>query len=62
MQDVRLCGAETCRGQYHRYQTPLNLLIDKGHFGNYERVTVSVSGEWEAPEVPNPKTGAEATQ
>ncbi len=28
-------------GQRHRYQTPLNLLIYRSPFGNYERVTDS---------------------
>ena len=46
MQDVGLSGGETCRGQCHRYQTPLNLLIYKGSFGNYERVTDSYSSTY----------------
>ena len=39
MQDLRLYGVEPCPGQRYRYQTCLNLLIYKGPFGNYERVT-----------------------
>ena len=35
-----LYGVETCRGRY-RYQTPRNLLMYKGPFGNYERGTES---------------------
>jgi hypothetical protein len=34
-----LYGVETCRGQRNRYQTPRNLLIYRGPFGNYVRVT-----------------------
>ena len=41
MQDSGLYGVEACRGQRYRYQTPLNLLIYRGLFGNYERVTDS---------------------
>ena len=41
MQDVGLYGVKTCWVQCHRYQTPLNLLIYRGLFGNYERVTDS---------------------
>ncbi len=40
MQDL---GIKTCRGQRYRYQTPLNLLIYKSPFGNYVRVTDSMS-------------------
>ncbi len=39
MQDLGLYRVEICRGQRIRYQTPLNLLIYRGPFGNYERVT-----------------------
>jgi len=39
MQDLRLYGVETYRGQRHRYQTALKLLIYRGPFGNYGRVT-----------------------
>ncbi len=39
MHDVGPYGVETCRGQRNGYQTPLNLLIYKGPFGNEERVT-----------------------
>ncbi len=42
MHDVGLYGVETCRGQCYRYQTPRNLLIYRGLFGNYERGTDSV--------------------
>ncbi len=41
MQDLELYVVETCRGQRYRYQTPPNLLIYRGFFGNYERVTYS---------------------
>jgi hypothetical protein len=41
MHDVGFYGVETCRGQCYRYQTPLNLLMYKGPFGNYERGTDS---------------------
>ncbi len=39
LQDLGLYGVETCRGQRYRCQTPLNLLIYRGPFGNYVRVT-----------------------
>ncbi len=42
IQDLGLDGVETCRGQRYRYQTPLNLLIYRSSFGNYERVTDSL--------------------
>ena len=43
MQDLELCGVESYRGKRHRYQAPLNVLIYKSPFGNYERVTVTNS-------------------
>ena len=43
MQDLGLCGLESYQGQRHRYQTPLNVLIYKSPFGNYERVTVTTT-------------------
>ena len=39
MQDLGFYRVEICRGQRIRYQTPLNLLIYRGPFGNDERVT-----------------------
>ncbi len=42
MYDLGLYGVEICRGQRYRYQTPLNLLIYRSPFGNYERVTDSI--------------------
>ena len=36
---MELYGVESCRDQRNRYQTPLNLLIYKRSYGNYERVT-----------------------
>ena len=42
-QELRLYGVKTCRGQRYRYQTSLKLLICKGLFANYGRVTVSRS-------------------
>ena len=47
MQDL---GIKTCRGRRHRYQTLLNLLIYKGSFGNYVRVTDSMSPILMSPE------------
>ncbi len=41
MQDLELYGVESFQGQRYRYQTPRNLLIYRGHFGNHERVTDS---------------------
>jgi hypothetical protein len=42
MQDVGLYGgSRPARVGAIRYQTPLNLLIDRSLFGNYERVTDS---------------------
>ena len=43
MQDLGLCGVESYRGKRHRYQAPLNVLIFKSPFGNYERVTVTTT-------------------
>ncbi len=45
MQDLGLDGVETCWGQRYRYQTPLNLLIYRGPFGNYGRVTESLKAK-----------------
>ncbi len=42
IQDLGLYGVESCRGQRHRYQTPLNLLIYSSPFGKHGRVTDSV--------------------
>ena len=39
IQGLGLYGVETCRVHRHRYQTPLNLLIYRRLFGDYERVT-----------------------
>jgi len=44
--DLGLYGVETCRGQRHRYQTPLNLLIYKSPFGNDVRVTDFLPIPW----------------
>ena len=41
MHDLGLYGVASCRGQRHRYQTPLNLLICRSPFGNDGPVTDS---------------------
>ena len=41
MQNLEFYGVKSFQGQRYRYQTPRNLLIYRGLFGEYERVTDS---------------------